>query len=66
MHEKCIDGCPPFILILSALKTPRYKLEKFLLSILETLTTNKYIVKKTFMLSTPKMLSKIPATLLEA
>ena len=40
-----VDGCPPFRPILSALPTPTDKLAKFLVLILEALTTNKYTVK---------------------
>ena len=29
VHKKCIDHCPPFISILSALQTATYKLEVF-------------------------------------
>ena len=38
VHKKCIDGCP-------ALHTPTYKLAKYLMPILDPLTTNKYTVK---------------------
>ena len=52
VHEKCVDGCPPFRPILSALQTPTYKLAKYLVPILEPLTTNKYTVKDSFKFST--------------
>ena len=42
VHKKCVDGCPPFRPILSALQTPTYKLAKYLVPILELLTTNKF------------------------
>ena len=29
VHQKCVDGCPTFRPILSALRTPIYKLRKF-------------------------------------
>ena len=45
VHKKCVDGCPPFRVVLSALQTPTYKLAKVLVSILEPLTTSKYAVK---------------------
>ena len=48
MHEKCVDGCPPFRPILSALQTPTYKLVKFLVNILDSLTANKNTVKDLF------------------
>ena len=44
----CADGFPHFRLILSALQTPAFKLAKFILPILEPLTTNKYTVKDSF------------------
>ena len=47
-----MDGCPPFRPILSALRTLTYKLAKFLVPILEPLTTNKYIVKDSFNFAT--------------
>ena len=60
VHKKCVDGCPLFRPILSALQTPTYKLAKYLVSILEPLTTNKYTkIRLTLPL---KLLSKIPAT----
>ena len=48
VHTKCVDGCRPFRPILSALQTPTYKLGKSLVSVLEPLTNNKYIVKDSF------------------
>ena len=50
--KKCVDGCPPFRPILSALQTPTYKFAKYLLPILESLTTNKYTVKDSFNFAT--------------
>ena len=52
VHKKCVDGCPPFRPILSALQTPTYKLAKYLVPILEPLTTNKYTVKDSFKFAT--------------
>ena len=52
VHKKTIDGCPPFRPILSALQTPTYKLAKYLVPILEPLTTNKYAVKDSFKFAT--------------
>ena len=46
--KKYVDGCPPFRPISSASQTPIYKLAKFLVPILEPLTTNKYTVKDSF------------------
>ena len=45
VRKNCVDVCPPLGPILSALQNPTYKLEKYLVSILEPLTTNKYTVK---------------------
>ena len=42
MPKKFVDGCLTFRKILSALQAPIYKLKKFLVLILEPLTTNKY------------------------
>ena len=52
VHKKCVDGCPPFRPILSVLQTPTYKLAKYLVPILEPLTTNKYTVKDSFTFAT--------------
>ena len=52
VHKKCVDGCPPLRPILSALRTPTYKLVKYLVPVLELLTTNKYTVKDSFKFST--------------
>ena len=52
VHKKCDDVFPPFKPILSALQTPTYNLVKFLLPILEPLTTNKYTVKGSFNFAT--------------
>ena len=38
-----LDGVPPFCTILSAIGTPTYKLPKFLVPVLETLTYNHQI-----------------------
>ena len=43
--KKCVNGCPPFRPILSALQTPTYKLAKYLVPILEPFTKNKYTIK---------------------
>ena len=42
------DGLPSFRPILSAIGTPMYKLAKFLVSMLEPLTTNEYTIKDSF------------------
>ena len=52
VHKKCVDVFPPFIPILSALQAPTYKLAKFLLPILEPLSTTKYTVKFEFKFAT--------------
>ena len=48
IHKDIIDNCPPFPPILSAINTPTYKLAKFLVPILKSLTTNEYTVKDSF------------------
>ena len=54
MHGLCkvlkdiIDNCPPFRPILSAINTTTYKLGKFLVPILKSLTHSEYTVKDSF------------------
>ena len=43
-----LDNWPSFRPILSAINTPTYKLEKFLVPILKSLTSNEYTVKDSF------------------
>ena len=45
VDKKCADCYLTIRPILSALQTPTYKFAKFLVSILEPLTTNKYTIK---------------------
>ena len=45
VHKIITDGLPSFKPILSAIATPIYKLAKFLVRILEPLTTNEYTIK---------------------
>ena len=45
---KVIDGCPALRPILSAIRTPTYKIAKFLVPILKDLTFNEYSVKDSF------------------
>ena len=49
--KKINDHCPPFRPVLSAINTPNYTLEKFLVTILKSLTSNKYAVKDSFALA---------------
>ena len=48
VHKASVGNCPPFRPILSALNTATYKLAKFLVPILKTLTTNEFTVKDSF------------------
>ena len=48
VHKIVTDGLSPFRPILSAIGTPTYKLTKFLVPILEPLTTNEYTIKDSF------------------
>ena len=48
VHRIVKDGLPSFRPILSAIGTPTYKLAKFLVPILESLTTNEYTIKASF------------------
>ena len=43
-----VDNCPPFRPILLANNNPTYKLAKFLVPILKSLTNNEYTVKDSF------------------
>ena len=48
VHKQLVDNCPPFRPIMSAIRTPTYNLAKFLVPLLETITTNMYTVKNSF------------------
>ena len=48
VHRDIIDNCPPFRPTLSAINTPTYRSAKFLVPILESLTSNKYTIKDSF------------------
>ena len=48
IHKSLIDNCPPFRPILSAIKTPSYNIAKYLVPILEPITTNKFTIKNSF------------------
>ena len=54
MHELCkvqkdiVDKCLPFLFILSTINNPTYKLAKFLVPVLKSLTNNAYTVKESF------------------
>ena len=48
VHKIVTDGLPSFRPILSAISTPTYKLAKFLVPVLEPLTTNDYTIKDSF------------------
>ena len=48
VHKQLVDNCPPFRPIMSAIKTPTYNLAKFLVPLLESITTNIYTVKNSF------------------
>ena len=48
VHKDIIDNFPPFWSILSAINTPTYKLTKFLVPIVKSLTSNQYTVKDTY------------------
>ena len=45
VHKQKVDSYPLFRPILSTLQTPTYNLAKFLVSILDPLTKNEYMVK---------------------
>ena len=48
VHEDIIDNCPSFLSILSEINTRTYKLAKFLVPTLKSLTSNEYMVKDLF------------------
>ena len=48
VHKDIIDNYPPFRPILSVVNTATYKLTKFLVSILKSLTSNEYTVKDSY------------------
>ena len=48
VHKDIIDNCPPFRPILSVINTSTYKLSKFFVPILKSLTSNEYVVKDSF------------------
>ena len=52
VHEKCVDGCPPFRQILSALQIPTYTLARYSVPILEPLTEKKYTANNLFNFAT--------------
>ena len=48
VHKDIVENCPPFRPILSAINTPTYKLAKFLVPILKSLSSNEHTVKDSF------------------
>ena len=48
IHKVNVGNCQPFWPILSALNTSTYKLAKFLVPVLKSLTTNELTVKNYF------------------
>ena len=48
VRKDIVDNCPPFRPILSAINTPTYKLAKFLVPILKSLTSNEHTIKDSF------------------
>ena len=48
VHKAITDICPPFRPILSATGTPSYKLAKFLVPILCSITFNEFTLKDSF------------------
>ena len=48
VHKAIIDVCPPFRPILSAIGAPSYKLAKFLVPKLSSITFNEFTVKVSF------------------
>ena len=48
VHKQLADNCPPFRPIMSAIKIPTNNLAKFLVPLLQPITTNMYTVKNSF------------------
>ena len=48
VHKPCVDNCPPYKPIPSAIGTPTYNLAKFLVPIMSPLTTNEFTAKDSF------------------
>ena len=48
VRKQLVDNCPPFRLIMSTIKTPTCNPAKFLVPLLESITTNMYTVKNSF------------------
>ena len=48
VHKQLVDNCPPFRPVMSGIKMPTYNLAKFLVPLLEPITTNMYTVKNSF------------------
>ena len=47
-HKKVLDKCLPFRTILSAIKSPYYKLAKFLVPLIESITKYNFTVENNF------------------
>ena len=45
VHKHIVDKCPLFRPIMSVIKTPSYNLARYLVPLLDPITTNKYTVK---------------------
>ena len=48
VHQAITDVCPPFRTILSVIGTPSYKVAKFLVPTVSSITFNKFTVKDSF------------------
>ena len=48
VYKKIVDRCPPFRPTLSAIRTPSYKIGKFLVHRMNSITSNQFTVKETF------------------
>ena len=48
VHKQLVDNYPSFRPITSTIKTPTYNIAKFLVPLLEPITTNVYTVKNSF------------------
>ena len=48
VHKAVVDTCPPFRPILSAIGTPTYKVAKFLVHVLNSLTVSEFTITDSF------------------
>ena len=60
VHKQLVDNCPTFGPIMSAIKTPRYNLAKFLVLLIEPITNKINTVKNKFEFAKKKVADQDP------